>query len=212
MSPTTDNPFVLQSMTTASSSKENNVLLQTTTAIAKNEQGSKYTKVKILLDSGSQHSYVTDNLESRVILKSTKTKVLHLNTFGEKKFQKQKWDVLTLVLQEGDKKDAKVSALSFPAICSPLLSRVDSNNYPHLHGLKLVDCSSSHDSIDVLIGSDHYWDLFTKEIICGDFGPMAIKDKFGWLLSGPTLLVTDCEVTVPNLIISGTGDSLGHTR
>lgn len=40
------------------------------------------------------------------------------------------------------------------------------------------------------------------------FGPTAINSKFGWLLSGPTSLVTNSEVTVAKLIISGTGDSV----
>lgn len=57
------------------------------------------------------------------------------------------------MLEDGDKKDVKVSALSFPAICLPPPSRVNSNNNPHVHGLNLVDFSSSHDSTDVLIGS-----------------------------------------------------------
>ena len=52
----------------------------------------------------------------------------------------------------------KVSVLSFPAICSPLPTRVDASSYPHLQGLHLADCSDSQDSIDVLIGSDYYWE------------------------------------------------------
>ena len=89
--------------------------------------------------------------------------MLHLNTFGEKTFRKQKWDVLTLFLQDANEETSRVCVLSFPTICSPLPSRVDANNYPHLHGLKLADYSDSEDSIDVLIGSDYYWDFVTSE-------------------------------------------------
>lgn len=56
--------------------------------------------------------------------------------------------------------------------------------------------------------ADHYWDLVTNEIVRGDFGPKEINSKFAWLLSGPASFVTNSEVTVANLIISGTGDSL----
>ena len=38
--------------------------------------------------------------------------------------------------------------------------------------------------IDIIIGNDYYGLLVTGEIIKGD-GPMAMKSKFGWLLSGP---------------------------
>ena len=98
--------------------------------------------------------------------------------------------------------------LSFPTICSPLPSRVDANNYPHLHGLKLADYSDSEDSIDVLIGSDYYWDFVTSEIVRGDFGPTAVNSKFGWLLSGPTESVINQETTVTNLTIAGNSNSL----
>ena len=175
-----------QSTTTASSGSNGTVLLQTASASARNEDSTKSTRVKILFDNGSQRSYVTDNLKSRLGLKSTIKEMLYLNTFGEKTFRKQKWDVLTLFLQDANEETSRVCVLSFPTICSPLPSRVDANNYPHLHGLKLADYSDSEDSIDVLIGSDYYWDFVTSEIVRGDFGPTAVNSKFGWLLSGPT--------------------------
>ena len=175
-----------QSTTTASSGSKGTVLLQTASAIARNEDSTKSTRVKILFDNGSERSYVTDNLKSRLGLKSTIKEMLHLNTFGEKTFRKQKWDVLTLFLQDANEETSRVCVLSFPTICSPLPSRVDANNYPHLHGLKLADYSDSEDSIDVLIGSDYYWDFVTSEIVRGDFGPTAVNSKFGWILSGPT--------------------------
>ena len=175
-----------QSTTTASSGSKGTVLLQTASAIARNEDSTKSTRVKILFDNGSQRSYVTDNLKSKLGLKSTKKEMLHLNTFGEKTFRKQKCDVLTLFLEDANEETSRVCVLSFPTICSPLPSRVDANNYPHLHGLKLADYSDSEDSIDVLIGSDYYWDFVTSEIVRGDFGPTAVNSKFGWLLSGPT--------------------------
>ena len=175
-----------QLTTTASSGSNGTVLLQTASASARNEDSTKSTRVKILFDNGSQRSYVTDNLKSRLGLKSTIKEMLHLNTFGEKTFRKQKWDVLTLFLQDANEETSRVCVLSFPTICSPLPSRVDANNYPHLHGLKLADYSDSEDSIDVLIGSDYCWDFVTSEIVRGDFGPTAVNSKFGWLLSGPT--------------------------
>ena len=79
---------------------------------------------------------------------------------------------------------------------------------PHLDGLHLADCSNPQDSIDVLIGCDHYWDFVTNEIVRGEVGPTAINSKFGWLLSGPTESATSSETSVTNLIISGTSDSL----
>ena len=77
------------------------------------------------------------------------------------------------------------------------------NRYPHFYGLKLADYSNSLDSINVLIGSDYYWNFVTNEIVRGDSGPTAINSKFGWILSGPTEPAIDSGRTVTNLIISG---------
>ena len=112
------------------------------------------------------------------------------------------------VVLEDNEETSRVCVLSFPTICSPLPSRVDANNYPHLHGLKLADYSDSEDSIDVLSGSDYYWDFVTSEIVRGDFGPTAVNSKFGWLLSGPTESVINQETTVTNLTIAGNSNSL----
>ena len=170
--------------TTACSGTKGTVLLQTASAIARNKDSTKSTRVKILFHNGSQRSYVSDNLKSRLGLKSTKKLMLHLNTFGEKTFRKQRCDVLTLFLEDVNEETSRVCVLSFLTICSPLPSRADANNYPHLHGLKSADYCNSEDSIDVLIGSEYCWDFVTSEIVRGDFGPTAVNSKFGWLLPG----------------------------
>ena len=117
-------------------------------------------------------SYVTDNLKSRLGPNSTKREMLHLNTFGEKTFRKQKCEVLTWFLEDVHEETSRVCVLCVRTICSPPPSCVDATNHPHLHGLKLANFSDSEDLIDMLIGSDYYWDFVTSEIVRGDFGPM----------------------------------------
>ena len=193
------------STVTATSSIEakGSILLQTATAIATNEDRSKSVPVRILFDNGSQRSYVTDNLKSKLGLKPTSSETLHLNTFGENAYRKQKCHVVTLPLRNNKNEYLEISALNFPVICSPLPKSVDVNKYPHLQDLELADRSESQDSIDILIGSDHYWDIVTGESIRGEYGPSAINSKFGWLLSGPTSISSLNESNVvSNLIIS----------
>ena len=81
-----------------------------------------------------------------------------------------------------------IDVLSFPTFCSPISSEVDLSQYPCLSELDLADYSreSSHNTIDVLVGSDFYWALVTGEIIKMDNGLVAISSKLGWLLSGPS--------------------------
>jgi hypothetical protein len=75
-----------------------------------------------------------------------------------------------------------------------------------LQDLDLADSPSDDQRcINVLIGSDHYWDFITGEVIQGENGPLAIASKFGWVLSGPSDTPAgsnDIEVT-NNLVISG---------
>ena len=61
----------------------------------------------------------------------------------------------------------------------------------HLDGLEFADnleSENDQESIQILIGSDRYWDLTTDEIIKGregENGPIAMQSKFGWLIAGP---------------------------
>ncbi len=59
--------------------------------------------------------------------------------------------------------------------------------YPHLALLELADSSDGRSpiGIDVLLGSDHYWDLLTGEVRRDTEGPVAISTKLGWVLTGP---------------------------
>ncbi len=64
-----------------------------------------------------------------------------------------------------------LSLYVMPIICEPLMGQpiaTCTEQYPHLTGLELADCSSNdlNMPVDVLIGSDYY---------C----------KLGWVLSGP---------------------------
>ena len=104
-----------------------------------------------------------------------------------------------------------ISALSFPFICSPLSTKIEVDQYPHLQGLQLADSSDSNDSIDVLIGSDHYWDLIEGDTVRGEFGPETIDSKFGWLLSGPTNNGLCNETCTTNLAVLGSSDNHSET-
>ena len=183
------------------------VLLQTARTVAENFEGTKSANVRILFDNGSQRSYVTNNLKSRLNLKPEKHETLHLNTFGENKFRKQDCDVVKLTLQSLNGENIKISAVSFPVICTPLTAKVETSNFPYLQGLELADHFSGcneNDPIDVLIGSDYYWDIVTGPIIRQNSGPTALESKFGWLLSGHLYdSIASSTNIVSNLIISG---------
>ena len=210
--PNTHTVHVQGTTTTTSTDDKGKVMLQTATAIATNEDGSKSARVKILFDSGSQRSYITNSLKSKLNIKPKKTETLHLNTFGERSYRKQKCEVLPLFLQSNKNEDIMISALSFPVICSPLSTKIEVDQYPHLQGLQLADSSDSNECIDVLIGSDHYWDIVRGDTVRGEFGPIAIDSKFGWLLSGPSNNGLYNETCTTNLVIGRSDNQFETTQ
>ena len=151
--------------------------------------GSKKIKARILLDSGSQHSYVTNSLKSKLNLTPVKTETLDLNTFDDKRLTKQKCDLVEVSLK-GTSGYHSISALCFPKICSPLSTTIDISQYPYLKDLEFADCSvlNGHDTnsdIDILIGPDYDFDFILGNIVRGDRGLVAVESEFGCLVSGP---------------------------
>ena len=62
-----------------------NILLQTATTNVKNPQSNCSIKVRVLLDSGSHRTYVTENLANRLELKRLKKEIISVVTFGSTK-------------------------------------------------------------------------------------------------------------------------------
>ncbi|XP_078364115.1 uncharacterized protein LOC144648427 [Oculina patagonica] len=194
----------MKTTTTVSNKAKGTVLLQTAKAVAVNDFNSKTARVRILLDTGSQRTYVTNRLKSRLNLSPVKSETLHLNTFGDERYTKQQCDVVSLRLQ-GSQGEIEISALCFPKICSAVSAKVNIDNHTHLQGLELADISiaeTGQQDIDVLIGSDYYFDIVSGDVIRGSSGPVAVSSMFGWVLSGPTSAEESREkFTTTNLII-----------
>lgn len=84
-----------------------------------------------------------------------------------------------------------VEGYSVPSICSPLSQQkieFAETSYDHLSSLELANSSmgAAELQIDILIGSDFYWQFTTGETRRGrPGGPVAIGTHLGWVLSGP---------------------------
>ena len=199
-----ETPFLGSAVTATSTARtKGSILLQTATTTATNNDRSKTMTVRILFDSGSQRSYITDSVRKKLGLKSTSTEILHLKTFGENAYPKQRSEIVTLPLRTIDDEYVEITALDFPIICSPMPKSVDLRDHPHLLELELAENAEGSNSIDIFIGLDHYRDFVTGESIRGDSGPTAVTSKLGWLLSGPTKSSHSETNVVSNLVISG---------
>ena len=85
-----------ESTLAAKSTGDVKVMLQTAKAVMFGEDKSKGVMVNVLLDGGSQRSYVTEELVKKLSLDVNRIENLTSNTFGTDKFKKQKCSVVTV--------------------------------------------------------------------------------------------------------------------
>ena len=57
-----------------------------------------------------------------------------------------------------------------------------------MHGLDFADNIEvgTKDNISFLIGADQYYEIVVGDIVRGEQGPVAVRSKLGWILSGNT--------------------------
>ena len=78
-----------------------------------------------------------------------------------------------------------VSEICLPLHCQNI--EFAKENYNHLKHVKLADSNPQNLDleVDILIGSDLYWNFICDTVIRGDSGPVALLTKVGYVLSGP---------------------------
>ena len=187
--PRDDNKNPSSSTLYASSNSSASVLLQTARANVAAESDGKTKEARILFDSGSQLSYVSEELRHQLKLKTIERKEMKIKAFGTIT-SKEILDKVKLRVKTKDGKFITIECF-VKNICHPLTSQnttLTAHHYEHLKTLDLADSNHGNSSIDILIGADFYWSFLTNEIIRGssDRSPVAIKSKLGYILSGPS--------------------------
>ena len=181
------------------------VLLQTATTMAySRERLTRPQKVRLILDSGSQKSYVSAKLRDILKLSAEQSIAVAIKTFGAETEKVQNCDIVKLLLKTKSGTDLELSLHTVPFICEPLSGQpmeVAVERFSYLHGLDLADADPSERSeIDVLIGADYYRKVATGRIKHGRVGPTAVETRFGWVLSGPVPGFS--QTTISNFVSS----------
>ena len=199
-------------------------------AVAGERTPASQKSARLLFDSGSQCSYVTEAARKELDLRCIDTVPVVINTFGSAEGRPQNLDKVRVSVKDMDGDSIWVNALVIPTICEPVPREATSmQRFPHLKGLTLADPPSKDDpgDIDMLIGSDFYWSSIGGEVKRGDHGPTAVSSRLGWILSGPSPRDNPPRHFVTNLVIAqppkpsldvngldsreGEGDSLNDT-
>ena len=169
---------------------KNAVLLQTATVQIYNPKNPRQlTKARAVFDTGSQQSYITKEKKISLNLDPVSQQEMSVMTFGSQQPITQNYDVVKVGIATNDGENEDLELFSVPVICQPLTSQpieFCKETYRHLSNLDLADYSEDGDSmeVDLLIGSNYYWKFATGEIYRGEEGPVAIKTRVGWILSG----------------------------
>lgn len=76
--------------------------------------------------------------------------------------------------------------------------------------LELADVTTDEhvsDTIDMMIGSNHYCDVVAGDFVHSSEKLVAVSSKFIWLLSGPiNSVIKENDYSISNLIIEGHGE------
>jgi len=103
------------------------VLLQTARAVAVSAHGE--VPIRLLMDNGSQLSYITTSLQSKLKLESIRQEKLHLNTFGSNTFATRTCDVVRLSLRRPEQPGTiEIMACTSPVICDRIWEKGSSTH------------------------------------------------------------------------------------
>ena len=165
---------------------DKSVLLQTAQATTFNpDHPSKTSKVQIVLDTGSQRSYITENVKNQLTLSTVGKQCMTIATFGATKRDDRICESVRVGLRVKYGQVKVLTLFSVPRNCDPLTPHplADTKEmYPHLSGQELADDSGDvrELQVDILIGSDYYWQFITGQLQRGTSGPVVIQTCLGW--------------------------------
>ena len=166
------------------------ILLQTARAtISSTRNESLSANVRILFDSGSSKTFVSERAANHLKLRVVGKEKQLIKTFGSTEPQFCECEIVQLTVHCSDGLKVYINAYKIPLICSPLSNQyidVAKETYPYLRYLPLADKADGkfEQEVDLLIGSDSYWAFVSGNPIKGE-GPTAIPTRLGFILNGP---------------------------
>ena len=176
-------------------------LLQT--AVANVQSTHKKGKFRILFDSGSDRSYITTRTANLLNAPVLGQEFLSFKTFGKSGVSQSGWyNIVKVSISPSFQSNIKipVDLLAKETICSDLTPYTLSKSvtqWPQLMHLNFAD-SLDHEqplTIDILIGSDLYWQFFSGQLIKCHDGPTALDSRLGWILHGPVNATTKWHIS-----------------
>ncbi|XP_070546913.1 uncharacterized protein [Ptychodera flava] len=194
------------------------VLMQTATTMIENPDSSLKQSVRILFDSGSHRSYITDDLARKLRLKTGTVEEMSIVTFGTQNSKVIKSPVTTLDICLRDGSVMTVTVNIVPQITGTLqrmpINTETFQNWDILwKDIPLADSlpqETETSTIELLIGNDYYLDLILPQRVEVQPGLHLLGSKLGWILTGRTPGNPE-PANEPSMLILTLGSQLGST-
>ena len=174
--------------TTTTSVYKNSILLQTATAHVSDVENQENATARIMFDTGSQRSYITEKLRDSLKLKTVKQERMIINSFGQSDSVAKNFDIVKIRVRADDE-FRDIEAICVPEISKPLRNQnfdFATTAEPELKTLKIADYGSGNQDmcIEMLIGVDYYYSFFKAGNVKQFKTITAIESIFGWVLCG----------------------------
>ena len=191
------------------------VLMQTAKTHIRNPINGSRENVRLLLDSGSQRTYITEALARRLNLKMGEVNEITLVTFGSEKPKTIRTPTTVLDIELKDGSTLKINANIVPNITGSIQRRPINlkslQNWDYLwKECVLADTLPNEresSTIELLIGNDYYLDLILPQKIEIQRRLYMLGSKLGWISAGRTSDSFN-EMTEPSLLILTYGSEI----
>ncbi|XP_054709062.1 uncharacterized protein LOC129218764 [Uloborus diversus] len=208
-----------------SSALKSNILLLTCSVIASAGKDSNSVEIaRVLLDNGSERSWITKSLASRLKLNIVRRERLSVYSFGSVKTSERIYEVAKLKLSNRNNSESsiEIEVLVTQTITSASLAvpNVNVQNALQQKGLFLADMCNSENEIEVLIGGDVFWGIICDSKVFKINETLScVPTMFGLAIQGVQqncnssfvgVLATDC-VIAKDVQVLWDLDVLGNT-
>ena len=163
--------------------------MQTALATVENPETLRSEETRLLMDTGSQRTYITKELVDNLQLKTRETQEYSFCTFGNKKPKKITTSLVELTIKTKKGDDIRIKASIVPQITG-LVQRIPINIPEQQNLMKTYHLADTlprqvqTSTLVLLIGNDYYHELFMGERIQVQDSLYLIKFKLGWILLG----------------------------
>ena len=186
-----------------------NVLMQTASAVVRNGEKGSSSTIRLILDSGSQRTYITKELTKELKLKLSEPKELSVVTFGVSQPKNIQCHSSQLQLVMKDENTLTLNVNVVPSITGKITRfplNPDDVEFLKREGWEknLADTlptSTELSPVEMLIGNDYYFELLKPRKIHLSNNLFAFQTKLGWVFGGKTQASIDEVINKSNSFV-----------